>query len=50
MLLSSCLVGDSRSDQRQPPGGGAQVPVPESAHDDSDLDMPIRMAMVAINR
>ena len=25
----------------QPPGGGAQVPVPEGDHDDSDLDMPL---------
>ena len=25
----------------QPPGGGAQVPVPEDDHDDSDLEMPL---------
>ena len=25
----------------QPPGGGAQVPAPEGAHDDSDLEMPL---------
>ena len=25
----------------QPPGGGAQVPVPEGDHDDSDLEMPL---------